>query len=51
MPQLTFDLGRPPAFGRDDFLVAPSNAEAVAWLERWPDWCKVAVLAQMDKTR
>jgi len=38
MAQLTFDLGRPPAFGRDDFLVAPSNAEAVAWLERWPDW-------------
>ena len=22
-----------------------------AVLERWPDWCKVAVLAQMDKTR
>ncbi len=36
--QLTFDLGRRPAFGLDDFLVAPSNAAAVAWLDRWPDW-------------
>lgn len=36
--QLTLDLGHRPALGRDDFLVAPSNAEAVAWLERWPDW-------------
>ncbi len=24
--------------GRDDFLVAPSNHAAVAWLDRWPDW-------------
>lgn len=36
--QLAFDLGHRPALGRDDFLVAPCNAEAVAWLERWPDW-------------
>lgn len=36
--QLTFDLGHRPALGRDDFLVAPCNAQAVAWLERWPDW-------------
>ena len=36
--QLTLDLGHRPALGRDDFLVAPCNAEAVAWLERWPDW-------------
>ncbi len=35
-----FALPLPPreAFGREDFLVAPSNAEAVAWLDRWPDW-------------
>jgi DnaA regulatory inactivator Hda len=38
MVQFTFDIGFPPSFGRDDFLVAPCNAEAVAWLERWPDW-------------
>jgi len=38
MAQFAFDLGFAPAFGRDDFLTAPCNAEAVAWLERWPDW-------------
>lgn len=36
--QLTFNLGHRPALGRDDFLVAPCNAQAVTWLERWPDW-------------
>ncbi len=24
--------------GAEDFLVAPSNAQAVAWLDRWPNW-------------
>lgn len=24
--------------GAEDFLVADSNAAAVAWLDRWPDW-------------
>ena len=24
--------------GCEDFLVAPSNADAVAWLDRWPAW-------------
>ena len=36
--QLALDLGHRPAFGRDDFLVATSNREAVAWIDRWPDW-------------
>ena len=36
--QLTFDLGQRPALGREDFLVAPSNEVAVAWIDRWPDW-------------
>lgn len=36
--QFAFDLGHRPALGRDDFLTAPCNAEAVAWLERWPGW-------------
>ncbi len=36
--QLPLDLGHRPAFGREDFLVAPCNAEAVVWLDRWPDW-------------
>lgn len=37
--QLPLDLGHHPALTGEDFLVAPCNAEAVAWLEagrRWP---------------
>ena len=36
--QLPLSLPHRPALGRQDFLTAPCNAEAVAWLERWPDW-------------
>lgn len=36
--QLALDLGVRAAQGREDFLVAPINAEAVAWIDRWPDW-------------
>lgn len=36
--QLALDLGHRPAFGREDFLVAPGNREAVEWIDRWPDW-------------
>jgi DnaA regulatory inactivator Hda len=36
--QLTFDLGYRPALERQDFVVAPCNTDAVAWLDRWPDW-------------
>ncbi len=38
MSQLTLDLGHRPAFGREDFWVAPGNAEAVGWIDRWPAW-------------
>ncbi len=38
MTQLPLDLGFRPALGRADFLVAPCNEEAVAWLDRWPQW-------------
>ena len=38
MSQLPLDLGHRPALGGDDFLVAPSNEAAVAWLDRWPQW-------------
>lgn len=38
MSQLPLDLGHRPALGGEDFLVAPSNAAAVAWLDRWPHW-------------
>jgi DnaA regulatory inactivator Hda len=36
--QLTLELAPRPALGREDFLVAPSNEVAVAWIDRWPDW-------------
>lgn len=36
--QLALDLPHRPASGADDFLVAAPNADAIAWLDRWPDW-------------
>ena len=36
--QRTLDWGVRPALGREDFVVAPCNEAAVAWLDRWPDW-------------
>lgn len=36
--QLGFDLPSKPALGRADFLVAPSNAVAVAMIENWQSW-------------
>ncbi len=36
--QLPLELALRPALGREDFLVAPSNQVAVAWIDRWPDW-------------
>ena len=36
--QLPLDLGHRTALSDGDFLVAPCNAEAHAWLERWPRW-------------
>jgi chromosomal replication initiation ATPase DnaA len=36
--QLPLDLTLEPQWGEEDFLVGPSNAEAFALIERWPDW-------------
>lgn len=36
--QLTLDLGHRPALAREDFLVSPSNAAAVALVDQWPNW-------------
>lgn len=37
--QLTFDLALPPpTYAREDFVVGAANREALAWLDRWPDW-------------
>ncbi len=36
--QLILELAPRPAYGRENFLVADCNREAVTWLDRWPDW-------------
>ena len=36
--QLVLDLPLRTALGRDDVLVTPSNAAAVAMIDRYPDW-------------
>jgi len=36
--QMAFDFPARSALGRADFLVAPCNATAIAWVDRWPDW-------------
>ncbi len=36
--QLALDFDHRPALGGEDFLVAPPNAEAIRWLDAWPDW-------------
>ncbi len=36
--QLPFDLGHRAAFEREDLWVSQSNADAVAWLDKYPDW-------------
>jgi chromosomal replication initiation ATPase DnaA len=42
--QLPLALPHRTALGREDFLVAPSNAAAVAMIDRWPDWPSHAIL-------
>ena len=36
--QMALDLPMEPRFGREDFLVSPSNAAAWEMFERWPQW-------------
>lgn len=36
--QLGFDLPSVPALGREDFMLAPSNALAMSLIEAWPNW-------------
>ena len=44
MTQLVLPLPSQPALGRADFLVAPGNAQAVAFLDSWPRWSAPAAL-------
>lgn len=44
--QLPLDLGHVTAYSRDDLVVTAANRDAVALIERWPDWpATVVVLA------
>jgi len=36
--QLPLALPHRVAHGRSDYFVSPANAEAVHWIDRWPDW-------------
>jgi chromosomal replication initiation ATPase DnaA len=36
--QLSFRFPHRPSLAGEDFLVAGPNRDAVAWLDRWPDW-------------
>lgn len=36
--QLVLPFGSRPALGREDFIIAPCNQQALLFIERWPDW-------------
>jgi len=36
--QLVFPFGVEPALGREDFIPAPCNEQAVQFIRRWPNW-------------
>lgn len=38
LEQIPLDLGHRTALERHDFLVAPNNQDAVAWIDLWPEW-------------
>lgn len=42
--QLILDIAQPPAYGTEDFLVAPSNQLAFDFIDRWPRWPSPAAL-------
>lgn len=42
--QLVLDFPHRPALGGEDFLVASCNRQAVAWIDRWPDWPSPALV-------
>jgi chromosomal replication initiation ATPase DnaA len=44
--QLRLSFGHRPATGAEDFMPAPGNREALAWLARWPDWPAPALVLQ-----
>lgn len=41
--QLPFEFDVRPTMGQEDFLVAPCNEDAVAWIDAWPEWSASAI--------
>ncbi len=44
--QIPLDLGSRHAFGRSDFQIGKSNAAAVGWIDRWPEWSAPVLVLQ-----
>jgi len=48
--QIPLEIGHDIAMGRDDFLISQGslisrgNAEAVAWIDKWPNWSSSALV-------
>lgn len=42
--QLLLDLGQDASFAAADFIRSPTNRDALAWLERYPDWPSPALV-------
>lgn len=42
--QLPLDLGHSAGYSRDDLVVSEANRQAVALIDRWPDWPAVVVV-------
>jgi chromosomal replication initiation ATPase DnaA len=42
--QLPLSMPHEPALGRADFLVGEANADAVSFIDAWPDWPALVVL-------
>jgi chromosomal replication initiation ATPase DnaA len=42
--QLVFAFAHRPALDAEDFWVAPSNADAISWIDRWRAWTNPALV-------
>lgn len=42
--QIPMDFGGRRAFGFEDFMLGPSNQDAVSWIDRWPNWPAPALI-------
>lgn len=44
--QIPLDLGSRTAYQRSDFHIGKSNADAVGWIDRWPNWAAPILILQ-----